>query len=330
MVNIGIVQTQTAPLMVTENLSQAEAAIAHVVKGGAQLVVLPEMFNVGFYFGEELMSVAESLDGPSANWLKEQAAHHNIYITGSFYERFDHDFYNTMVMAGSDGSLQYYRKRNPTCTERTVWRRCDSPGPGIFETPFGRIGGVICFDSFAQESFEGFRQSAVDLVVIVALWGTLRRLVFHPDTWLFHAILKRWSYLAAEVVPFQYATRLQVPTVFVNQGGATHFPMPRPRFWPLPSIKDISFDFWGGSNVRNRQGDILLQAGREDPEVYSVVSVDIPDEPQEKPPITRTDIALNYLSRDYYFVQPPLPAKIFQEWCTRGYKREYERRCLRQ
>ena len=170
-----------APLRVGENLALAERCIERAVGEGAQLVVLPEMFNVGFTFGEELMTVAEELDGRTVAWLKAQAARHGIYVTGSLYERFEGYFYNTMFMVGSDGSLQYYRKRNPTCQETTVWRRSDVPGPGIFETPFGRIGGVICFDSFARETFEGFKRSAVELVIIVALWGTTRPVARHPE-----------------------------------------------------------------------------------------------------------------------------------------------------
>ncbi len=75
-----------------------------------------------------------------------------------------------MVMVGSDRSLQIYLKRNPTCQERLVWKGYEEPRPGIFfDTPFGRVGGVICFDSFARETFERFKQSGVDMVIIVVL-----------------------------------------------------------------------------------------------------------------------------------------------------------------
>ncbi len=328
MVNIGVVQMLAEPLRVERNLSLAGRRIERAVGEGAQLVVLPEMFNVGFTFGEELMSVAEALDGGTVDWLKTQAARHGIYITGSLYERFEGYFYNTMIMAGSDGSLQTYRKRNPTCQEMTVWRRSDMPGPGIFETPFGRIGGVICFDSFARETFEGFRRSAVELVVIVALWGTVRPVARYPETWLFHNLLKRWSHLASEVVPREYAARLNVPVVFVNQAGTVRFPFPRPHGWPLPARKSVTYDFWGRSNVRDASGGVVARAGEKDAGYCEVVQVDV-QHGARRPRIERADIPPHYLSADYYFVQPPLPAKFFQEWCLRGFTREYETRCTR-
>jgi predicted amidohydrolase len=144
MINVGIIQMQSAPLKIKDNLSLADRLVAQVAKDDVQLVVLPEMFNVGFYFGEDLMTVAETLDGKTVNWLKLQAARHNVYITTSLYERHQGHFYNTMVMVGNDGSLQCYRKRNPTWQEVTVWRRSGIPGPGIFDTPFwSRWGGDL-------------------------------------------------------------------------------------------------------------------------------------------------------------------------------------------
>lgn len=98
MLYVGIIQMQSMPLKVDENLFLAERLISQTVKDGAQLVVLPEMFNVGFYFGKELMTVAETLDGKTANWLKAQANRHNIFIIASLYEQYEENFYNTMVM----------------------------------------------------------------------------------------------------------------------------------------------------------------------------------------------------------------------------------------
>jgi predicted amidohydrolase len=116
-----------------------------------------------------------------------------------------------MVMVGSDGSVQYYRKRNPTWFEVSVWRRSDVPGPGIFDTPFGRVGGVICFDSFSRETFEGFKNSAVDLIIIVACWGTSQKNLWRPDVMFARPALQQWANLASEAVPHHYATQLQVP-----------------------------------------------------------------------------------------------------------------------
>ena len=325
MVRIGIIQMQAEPLNVDQNLALAEDLITKTVKNGAQLVVLPEMFNVGFYFGEDLMSVAEPLDGKTVTWLKVLAEKNNVYITSSIYERYEGNYYNTMVMVGCDGSVQHYRKRNPTWFEVSVWRRSNDPGPGIFDTPFGRIGGVICFDSFSRETFEGFMNSKVDLVVIVACWGATLSRFWRPDVAIAYPALKQWANLASGAVPNYYATKLKVPTVFVNQGGSTITPCQTPRFYPLPPLKSMRYDFCGKSSIRDSSGRILVQANGNEVDYYAVETVDVHPAKQTIQPV-RSNISNRYLKSDYYIVQPPFIAKTFQTVFTYGLQTVYETR----
>jgi predicted amidohydrolase len=329
MLNVGIVQMRAEPLNVDKNLIKAERHIARCAEDGARLVVLPEMFNVGFYLGESLMMLAEPLDGKTVTWLKEQASLHDVYITGSMYEKYEGQFYNTMVMVGNDGSVQFYRKRNPTWSESAVWCRSDVPGPGIFDTPFGRIGGAICFDSFARETYEGFKQSGVEALVIVALWGahSSRSFFWRPDLFLSRASLIRWSSIASDVVPYQYARQLGVPVVFVNQSGMIYMtsPIPFPD-WP---VQNAYYEFVGKSHVRNGLGDVIARADDDEVDSCFVASIDV--EPSDtRPEIKRVDIPPDYLSKDYYFVQPPITCKLFQVWFLKGLvSTEYESRRIR-
>jgi predicted amidohydrolase len=324
MVNIGLIQMQAGPLQVQKNLRLAGRLIDRVTQQGAQLVVLPEMFNVGFYFGGDLMELAETLEGETVNWLKYEAEKHGVFITTSLYESYQGHFYNTMVMVGRDGSLQYYRKRNPTWQERAVWRRSDDPGPGIFDTSFGRIGGVICFDSFARETFEGLQKSEVDLVIIVACFGTTEPARLRPDVAMARPVHNRWSYLASEIVPHRYAAELKVPVVFVNQGGVTHTPAPFPKFWPLPPITKIRYDFCGRSCVLDAKGRELYRAKETESDLHAVVPVRVVPGSGVVSDSSRVDVSLGYLNRRYYFVQPPFLAKVFQAVFYHGLKGNYE------
>ncbi len=328
MVNIGLIQMSAEPLDVQANLSKAANYIAQTAKDGADLVVLPEMFSVGFSTSEKLAKLGEDLDGYTVTWLKDQAEKHNIYIITSVYEKFDGCFYNTMVMVGSDRSLQIYRKRNPTCQERIVWKRYDEPGPGIFETPFGRVGGAICFDSFAKETFEGFRQSGVDIVVIVALWGTILPMLIHPDSFYFNKLLRRQSYLASEVVPNKYATELKVPTVYVNQSGTVKLPITHPRFYPSPDWAHSEYEFVGNSNVRDETGKKLINNVDSKSEFSAVVAVEI-NQKKKRIEISRVDLPPDYLNKNYYFVKPSFMFRFYQNLCFTGFEKEYEKMCRR-
>lgn len=56
--------------------------------------------------------------------------------------------YNTMLFLGSDGEiLGRHRKLMPTHQERIFWGRGDGSDLRVFDTPFGALGGLICFEN---------------------------------------------------------------------------------------------------------------------------------------------------------------------------------------
>jgi omega-amidase len=74
------------------------------------LIILPEMFNTGFSMASERL--AETMDGPTVLWLKEQAATLECDILGSLIIAEDGAYYNRLVWAKPDGSLSTYNKRH--------------------------------------------------------------------------------------------------------------------------------------------------------------------------------------------------------------------------
>lgn len=328
MVNIGLIQMSADPLNVQANLSKAERYIAQAAQNGADLAVLPELFSVGFSTSEKLFRLGEDLDGYTVTWLKDQAEKYSIYINTSFYEKLDGYYYNTMVMIGSDRSLQIYRKRNPTCQERLVWKRYEKPGPGIFETPFGRVGGAICFDSFTKETLEGFKRSRVEMVVIVALWGAIVPMLKYPDSIYFNRLLRHQSHLASEVVPKKYAAVLGIPVVFVNQCGRINLPITHPRFYPLPNWLNSEYEFAGNSIVHIKQGKKLITGVDMKNEFCLVAAVDI-HQAEGHSQISKVNIPPAYMDGKYYFAEPPFLFKFYQKMCFTGFEDKYEKMRLR-
>src|SRR5881392_4071558 len=71
----------------SRNLAAADRLTAPAVKDGAELVVLPEMFNV-LGDADTLRAAAEPLDGPTIQWARQAARQHDIWlVAGSFTER---------------------------------------------------------------------------------------------------------------------------------------------------------------------------------------------------------------------------------------------------
>ncbi len=327
MVNVGIAQMQSIPLAIDKNLMHAGRLVNQLCDNDAQLIVLPEFFSVGYSYAEEMMRVAESREkGRTVSWLLQQAKEKHIYILTSIYEVENGDYFNCMILAQPDNKIQYYRKRNPFWQEFTLYKQGATPGPGIFDTEFGRIGGVVCFDAFVRETYENLVRNQVDLVAIVACWGYPHLMSGHPELKSARKMLESFSHLATDVLPADYATSLHVPVIHVGQGGISKSPVPVPKYWPFKAIEQNVGDFWGHSHVRDAEGKKLIEAKAGESEFAAVAHIDI-QPTLSRPEIKRTEFKTSYLSKDYYYVQPlSYMSKIVQEWCYRGFGKEYNSR----
>lgn len=157
-----------------------EATLARLVPmldtaqaAGARLIVLSEMFAVGFSMAAE--RIAEPPDGPTVTWLCEQAARRDLYVCGSVPTRSTAARpTNQFVLAGPDGVIVRYDKLHPfsyagedehyAAGDQTVTVELD----GVRITPF------VCYDlRFANVFWSA--ADATDLYVVVANWPAARR-----------------------------------------------------------------------------------------------------------------------------------------------------------
>jgi len=76
----------------------------------AKLVVLPEMFSTGFTMEPE--KVAETMDGPTVAFLKQQASTRKILLGGSLVIEDNGAYYNRFIWAFPSGQIQYYDKKH--------------------------------------------------------------------------------------------------------------------------------------------------------------------------------------------------------------------------
>jgi omega-amidase len=82
----------------------------HGLVGHTDLIVLPEMFTTGFSMAAE--TLAETMDGPTVGWMREEAAALGCVITGSLIIRDGDRHCNRLLWAAPDGRLQHYDKRH--------------------------------------------------------------------------------------------------------------------------------------------------------------------------------------------------------------------------
>jgi omega-amidase len=91
------------------NLRMFENKLLHLEEP-TEIVVLPEMFSTGFSMRPQ--DLAESMEGETVNWMKEQSARHRIILTGSVIIKEDSKFYNRLLWILPNGQMGYYDKRH--------------------------------------------------------------------------------------------------------------------------------------------------------------------------------------------------------------------------
>ena len=157
-----------------QTLARLEPTVGSAAAGGARLVVLSEMFAVGFSMNVGL--TAEPDDGPTTQWIRGQARRHGIWICGSLPVQVSDGGlpFNAFVLAGPGGELHGYRKIHPFTYGGE--REAFAAGQDIvtFDVEGVRVTPFLCYDlRFADVFWEA--AAATDVYVIPANWPDTRR-----------------------------------------------------------------------------------------------------------------------------------------------------------
>jgi len=135
------------------------------------LVVLPEMFTTGFTMTG--LRLAEPMDGPSVEWLRNKAVRLKSHLTGSLIIAEDGAVYNRLLWATPQGELHIYDKRHlfRMSGEHHVY----SAGRRLLTIPIGpwRVRPFICYDLRFPVWTRNVEQ-AYDVALFVANWPAAR------------------------------------------------------------------------------------------------------------------------------------------------------------
>jgi len=163
-----------------ESQSQRIARVVALMRAApsADLLVLPELWDVGFSDYDSYQDAARPLRESSVRAVAEVAKDRNVHVAaGSVLERDGTSIYNTAALVGPDGAiLDSYRKIHLfgfASRERELL----SPGNRtvVVPTSIGTIGLATCFDLRFPEQFLELRRLGADVIVVPAAWPALRR-----------------------------------------------------------------------------------------------------------------------------------------------------------
>ena len=151
---------QAAPLFLDREatIDKACALIKEASREGARLIVFPETWVPTYPFWDmqrpdawlELHRNAVEVPSPSCTRLAAAARKARAYVVIGVNERdaqTQGSLYNSLLYFSPDGALMgVHRKLMPSVSERLIWGMGDGSGLHVFDSPLGRLGGLICWE----------------------------------------------------------------------------------------------------------------------------------------------------------------------------------------
>ena len=197
-IKIAITQKPPVLLDLKASMDRAIETLEEAASNGAQLVVFPEAYLPGYptwvwrlkpggdiALGNEIHSKlranAVDIKAGDLDPICDAAARHSMVVVMGANE-VDSEYsgstlFNTLVVINSDGSIvNRHRKLMPTNPERMVWGSGDASGLRVVETAVGRIGCLICWESYMPLARFSLYSQDID-IYIAPTWD-------NGDTWV--------------------------------------------------------------------------------------------------------------------------------------------------
>ena len=172
---IGLIQMEVIPGEASINRRKALAMLAEADRQGCRLVVLPEMWTIGYALNN-IGSLAEDMQGESLAVLREFARARGIeVITGSLPIKEDGKIYNNAFALDQSGEIiASYRKIHlfSLLGEERFFNHGDRPA--LFEMSFGKAGLIICYDLRFPELPRMLAVNGAKALFVPAQWPGVR------------------------------------------------------------------------------------------------------------------------------------------------------------
>jgi N-carbamoylputrescine amidase len=256
---VGLVQMHCTPDP-DDNLRRASQFVRDAARQGAQVVCLPELFKTQYFCQREdaaLFDLAEPIPGPSTEILCKVAQEAKVALIASLFEKRALGVYhNTAVMIDSDGKiLGLYRKMHipddPLYYEKFYFTPGDL-GFKAFDTQFGRVGTLICWDQWYPE---GAR--------LTALQGA--EVLFYPTAIGWHPAEKeqfgKAQHDAWRTIQRAHAIANGIYVAVVNRVGHETGNIRGNE------VKGPGLEFWGKSFLCDPFGVVLAEASSDKEEI---------------------------------------------------------------
>lgn len=219
-----LVQTPLSWENKTQNLATLEHWLS-VVKQPADFIMLPEMFSTAFSMDTTL---ADTMDGDTISWMRNQAAKHKMPICGSLMMNDNGHFVNRFIWMDPNGTAQYYDKRHLFRMGNEHHHFEAGQNRILIDFKGWKLFPVVCYDLRFPVWLRRTREFNYDAMLIVANWPERRE--HHWRTLLQARAIENQAYVFA-------VNRVGVDGHGVNHSGFSGIISPRGE-WLLEMKRD--------------------------------------------------------------------------------------------
>ncbi len=144
----------------------------------ADLLVMPELWGVGYFAFDEYEARAESLTGPTVSAARDWATSHRLFVhLGSIVEIDEQGrLYNTSVVVGPDGSVRNTYRKVHVFGYGSREQELLTPGTSIAVDSIAGVpsGITTCYDLRFPELFRSLTDAGAELLAVCAAWPAAR------------------------------------------------------------------------------------------------------------------------------------------------------------
>lgn len=242
-----------------ENIATAERLVRQAATDGANVVLIPELFERPYFCQERRYEYYEYADRVEENLairrFQEVCKELHIVVPISFYERSGNVTFNSVEMIDADGKLLgIYRKTHIPDDHYYQEKFYFTPGDTgfkVFDTEFGKIGVGICWDQWFPEAARSMALLGAEMLLYPTAIGSEPILSVESQP---HWQRTMQVHSAANLMPVIAANRIGREEVHPceENGG-----------------QESALVFYGSSFMTDGTGAVIVQASRDQEEVIS-------------------------------------------------------------
>jgi predicted amidohydrolase len=147
----------------------------------SDLILLPEVWNCGYFSFDRYRSESESMDGATVGAMREKAAQLSSHLLmGSFIEADGADLFNTTVLLDPNGEIAARYRKMHLFGYQSEESRLLTRGEEVVvaETPWGPAGLSTCYDLRFPELYRNMVDRGAVMFLVVSAWPHAR-----TDAW---------------------------------------------------------------------------------------------------------------------------------------------------